>query len=66
MRTWEELFEEQPSQEWPEKRECHTPKCQLCGRFTKRLYLVWTSGPEPEPDYEVGDCCYEAGMRIRP
>lgn len=41
----------------PTIRECHTPKCGLCGRFTKRLTLVWTGGPEPEPDYEVGDCC---------
>jgi hypothetical protein len=34
-----------------------TPKCDLCGRFTKHLTLVWTGGPEPEPDYAVGDCC---------
>ena len=40
-----------------EPRQCHTPKCQLCGRFTKSLTLVWTRGAEPEPDYEVGDCC---------
>lgn len=32
-------------------------KCGLCGRFTRHLTLVWTGGPEPEPDYEVGDCC---------
>lgn len=39
-------------------RECKTPKCQRCGRFTGRLYPVWSMGwPTPEILYEVGDCC---------
>lgn len=54
--NWFPLDQEFPEPEY-QPGECHTPKCQRCGRFTKRLTLVWTGGPEPEPDYEVGDCC---------
>lgn len=57
MINWTELLQPEPIPEgavYP--RQCHTPKCQRCGRFTKRLTLVWTGFP-PEPDYEVGDCC---------
>lgn len=57
--TWEDLFGEYlpgTPPDLPEGRPC-TPKCGVCGRFTKHLTLVWTGGPEPEPDYEVGDCC---------
>lgn len=43
-----------------------TPKCQVCGRFTKRLHLVWTGGPEPEPDHEAGDCCLQPNDRTQP
>lgn len=33
------------------------PKCEVCGRFAKKVRLIFTSGPEPEPDYAAGWCC---------
>lgn len=42
------------------QRECRTPKCQACGRFTPTLYPVWSKGwPTPEILFEVGNCCKE-------
>lgn len=56
--NWTKLLETaQPLDAPYEPERCHTPKCQLCGRFTRSLRLVWTGGAEPEPDYEVGECC---------
>jgi len=53
--TWQEiLMAPIPA---PDVAYPYTPKCGRCGRFTKNLTLVWTGGPEPEPDYEVGSCC---------
>lgn len=63
--SFKELAEGPEHQDAPQSRECHTPKCQLCGRFTKSLHLVWTGFP-PEPDYEVGECCRKPGMRLQP
>lgn len=51
---WAELMAPIPA---PDVAYPYTPKCDRCGKFTKNLTLVWTRGPEPEPDYEVGDCC---------
>jgi hypothetical protein len=53
---WSELLDFEALPEEPRRQ---TPKCDLCGRFTKNVTLVWTGYPEPEPDYEVGDCCKE-------
>ena len=35
-------------------------RCEVCGRFAKNVRLVWSGGPEPEPDYVVGNCCEDA------
>jgi len=65
--SWALFFENpEPIHTDYEPRQCHTPKCQLCGRFTKSLHLVWSGGVEPEPDYEVGECCRKPWMRLRP
>lgn len=32
-------------------------KCDVCGRFCRTSRLVFTTGPEPEPDHVVGNCC---------
>lgn len=53
--NWEDLLAPEPIPEGVQYPR--TARCDLCGRFTKNLTLVWTGGPEPEPDYEVGDCC---------
>lgn len=50
----------------PTRRECRTLKCGVCGRFTRRLHLVWTGGAVPEPDHEAGDCCLRPNDRTRP
>lgn len=39
-------------------------KCDVCGQFTSQLTLVWSTGPEPEPDHEVGDCCRSKQYRL--
>jgi hypothetical protein len=52
---WNLLLDFEPAPDIPYPYEPR--RCQRCGRFCKTLKLVYTGGPVPEPDYEVGECC---------
>lgn len=51
---WPDVPENKPEGRGPQSR-----KCDRCGKFTKNLTTVWAHRPNPEPDYEIGDCCKE-------